>query len=56
MIIHYIVEENTFVIIFYMPSFKKNFILSYKDWFEINSKPECLRNVNILNSKMLKEK
>ena len=25
MIIHYIVEENIFVIIFYMPSFKKKF-------------------------------
>ena len=59
MIILYIAEENIFVVIVYMPSLQKTFesvILKIALKLMINKQLRRLRKVNMLNSKVLKEK
>ena len=59
MIIHYFVEENIFVVIFYMLSLQKEFlsiILKIALKLMVSKQLRCLKNVNMLNSKILREK
>ena len=59
MIIHYIVEENIFVVIAYMLWLqKKYYIVTLEIALKlvVSKQLECLRKVNLFNSKILKEK